>query len=61
MLEHWYWFLPDCFETDIGEWFNFSSCNFRVNMNKKNVRYLQGIGFLQLTFTKKIEIKNLVI
>ena len=28
-------------------------------MNKKIVRYLQGIRFLQLTFAKKTEIKNL--
>jgi hypothetical protein len=46
-------------EIDIPECFNFSSCSFKVNKNKKNVRCLQGISFLQLTFTKKIEIKNL--
>jgi hypothetical protein len=28
-------------------------------MNKKNVMYLQGNNFLQLTFAKKTEIKNL--
>jgi hypothetical protein len=28
-------------------------------MNKKIVRYLEGISFLQLTFVKKTEIRNL--
>ena len=28
----------------------FSSCSFKINMNKNSVKYLQGIDFYHLTF-----------
>jgi hypothetical protein len=47
-----------CFQSHICECFNFSGCNFNINMNK-SVKYLLGIKFLQLTLVKKTEFKNL--
>ena len=37
---------------------NFSSCNFKINMHKNSVKYLQGINFSQLTISEKTEINN---
>ena len=39
--------------------FNFSSCNFKINVDNNCVKYLQGIMFAQLTLDKKTEIENL--
>lgn len=39
--------------------FKFSGCNFKINMNNNNVKYLRVISFSQLTLAKKIEIRNL--
>jgi len=47
-----------CFQSHICECFNFSGCNFNINMNNISVKYLQGITFLQLTLVKKTEFKN---
>jgi len=32
---------------------------FKINTEKKRVKYLQGINFLQLTVAKKTKTKNL--
>ena len=52
-------FLPSSFQNHICECFNSSSCNFTINTNKNSVKHLQSINFLQLSLTKKTEIKNL--
>ena len=46
--------MPSCFH----EYFNFSSCNFKINMNTYSVKYLQGINCLQLPMAEKSEMKN---
>jgi hypothetical protein len=51
-------FLHKCFQSHVCECFNFSSCNFKRNMNKNGVKYLQNINFSQLTLAGNIEIKN---
>jgi hypothetical protein len=32
--------LPTCFQSHICECFNFSTCNFKINMNKNSMEYL---------------------
>ena len=34
-----------CLPSHICKCFNSGSCSFKVNMNKNNVKYLQGINF----------------
>jgi hypothetical protein len=48
--------FPSCFQIHICECFKISSYNFKINMNKKSVKYLKGISFSHLTLTKKTEI-----
>jgi hypothetical protein len=38
---------------------NFSSCSFKIYLNKNSVKCLQGISFSQLTVAEKAKIKNL--
>jgi len=42
-----------------SECFNFSSCNFMINVNKNSVKYWQGNHVTQLTLAENTEIKNL--
>ena len=32
--------LPTCFQSHICKCFNFSTCNFKINMNKNSMKYL---------------------
>jgi len=59
MLELLLPFLPSCFHRNICEWFNFSHCSFRVNMNKNSVKCSKGINLSQLTLAEKTKVKNL--
>ena len=38
---------------------NFSSYNFKTNMNSNNAKHLPGISFWQLRLAKKTEVKYL--
>jgi hypothetical protein len=51
-------FLLSCFQSHICGCFNFSSCNFKVDMNKNCVKYLHGINFSQLALSEKADVKN---
>ena len=53
--------MPSCFQSHVCEYFNFSSCNFKINMNTYSVKYLQGINCLQLPVAEKSEMKNFVV
>jgi len=42
-----------------SECFNFSSCNFTINVNNNSMKYWQGNHVAQLTLAENTEIKNL--
>ena len=47
-------YLPGCFQSHLRECFNFRSCNFTMNINRKSVKYYQGMNFVELTLAENL-------